>query len=181
MKKILMLLLPLVVLSACAGGTQRDASDHNAADVRFVQQMIPHHEQAVEMSAMATGTTTDSVVVDLADRIEAAQQPEIDRMKGWLEDWGVDETDATEHGSDGHDDMAGEGMMTSAQMDELEASGGVAFARSWVAMMIEHHEGAIAMAETELAEGKNPAAQKLARQIIAAQQQEIDEMRATGF
>ncbi|MRJ75707.1 DUF305 domain-containing protein [Aeromicrobium sp. SMF47] len=183
MKTMLTGLVLLLLVSACAGGTKRSdssPSDHNAADVEFLQQMIPHHEQALEMTEIA-GRSKATVVIELADRIEAGQQPEIERMRGWLDDWDVDERAAAEHGSDRHDDMAGDGMMTRAQMDELESMGdGSAFTSSWIAMMTEHHEGAIEMARTELAEGSNPAAKKLAREIIATQQREIDEMSATG-
>ncbi|NUP27005.1 MAG: DUF305 domain-containing protein [Nocardia sp.] len=164
--------------TSAVGGTATTsvAGDHNQADIRFAEEMIPHHRQAVEMAAMVPSHTGNPEVIDLAARIQQAQDPEIATMTGWLRAWGVAEPEAGGHSGMDHGSMPG--MMTDEQMSQLEAARGPEFDRMWLTMMIAHHEGAVRMAETELAEGVNPDAQALARQVIDAQQAEIDRMRA---
>ena len=184
-RTIAVALLATFTLAAC-GGDHRSSkastvdvpadADFNAADVEFAQGMIPHHEQAIEMAEIALDPTVGAgpEVLDLATRIQGAQDPEIDLMTEWLTTWGMPvQMDV----SDGHnmDDM--EGMMSAEQMDALAASTGAEFDQMWVQMMIEHHTGAISMADTVKADGKNPDVRVLADQIITAQQAEIDEMQ----
>ena len=146
---------------------------HNDADITFVQGMVPHHEQAVEMASLATDRAEDPRVLDLASRIEAAQAPEIDQMTALLSSWGEERSDA-EHG--GMEMGSGYGMMSEDDMEALEAASGVEFDRMFLTMMVEHHEGAIAMAETEISDGENPDAIALAEAIVTAQMGEIEEM-----
>lgn len=148
------------------------AEEHNAADIRFAQEMIPHHRQAVEMAALAPSRAADPAVIDLAARIEQAQDPEIATMTGWLQSWGAPVPEESGHAH--HGDMPG--MMTEEQMGGLEAARGPEFDRMWLTMMVAHHEGAVQMARTELAEGTDPAARALAQQIIDSQQAEIQQM-----
>ena len=176
-----------VVLTGCSGGSSMDMNDTNAgssagqsaefndADVTFTQGMIVHHEGALEMAQMADGRAQDPRVLDLADRIEAAQDPEIQTMTSWLEDWGQP-TSAEESGGmdmDGGMDMGG-GM--DMDMSGLEAASGAEFDRMWLEMMTEHHRGAVDMAETEIADGQNADAIALAEQIVESQSAEIEEM-----
>ena len=144
--------------------------------------MIPHHEQAVHMSEMADDGASSAAVRDLAERIKEAQGPEIETMQGWLEDWGVEEdSHGSMDGMDHGDDMGGvdgmPGMMSDSDLDDLDRAGGRAFDRMFLTMMIAHHEGAIEMSETELAEGKDPEVKALAKDIAAAQTKEIAEMK----
>lgn len=145
-------------------------ADFNDADVEFAQGMIPHHEQAVEMADLADGRAESPEVTDLAERIKAAQDPEIEQMTGWLEEWGQEVPEGMDHG--GMD-----GMMSDDDMTSLEEASGAEFDEMFLTMMIEHHEGAIAMAETELEDGQNADAKELAQTIIDAQQAEIEEMQ----
>jgi uncharacterized protein (DUF305 family) len=149
------------------------AESHNDADATFVQSMIPHHEQAVMMAGLAADRASSPEVKDLASRIEAAQGPEIDTMKGWLEDWGVEPM--TGHMSGMHDDMPG--MMSDADMSALRKAQGADFDRQFLTMMIAHHEGAIEMARTELEDGEDADVKALATSIERAQTKEIAEMR----
>ncbi|WP_279100417.1 DUF305 domain-containing protein [Gordonia bronchialis] len=156
------------------------ASTHNDADVTFNSMMIPHHQQAVEMAELVNGRTTNPQLIALATRIKNAQQPEIDQMTARLTSWGV-ETSTDEHSTDehsGHGDMSG--MMSEADMAALRAASGAEFDTRWINMMIQHHMGAIAMADTEIAEGSDPASKALAAQIKSTQQAEIDEMGRIG-
>lgn len=172
MKRLILILVPLLLVASCAGGTKRDA-EHNEADVEFAQQMIPHHQQAIAMAELVPGANASPQVEALASQIKAAQDPEITLMKGWLADWGVD----LMGGHDMASDAMGDGMLSPADMRELTRATGAEFDRLWLTGMIGHHEGAVAMAETELADGKDPAAKKLARAVISDQKKEIATMK----
>lgn len=160
-----------------AAATSAPASDFNDADVEFLQGMIPHHEQAIEMADIALDPTLGAraEITDLASRVKAAQDPEIEQMTTWLAAWGQPVQMDT---SDGHDMSSMEGMMTAEEMDALAASTGAEFDAMWAEMMIRHHEGAISMAEEVTASGSNPEVGQLADQIIAAQQAEVTELQA---
>lgn len=141
--------------------------------------MIPHHAQALVMADMALDNSSNDQVVGLAGRIKAAQQPEIDQMKGWLEAWG----EPVEAGSGGHGmsgmggDAMGAGMMSDDEMGQMGGMRGTSFDQMWLTMMIRHHEGAIEMAEKHQTEGQSIEALALSRAIITVQQAEIAEMR----
>lgn len=166
------------------------AADGNDADVMFARMMIPHHAQAVKMSEILLAKSgVDPKVADLAQRIRDAQQPEIARMTGWLQSWGeplAAPTDESGGASGGHD-MAGmggsstaggsDGMMSDADMKDLEASDAATASRLFLQQMSVHHEGAVAMAKDEIKQGSNPEAIALAREIVAAQEAEIQEMK----
>ncbi|WP_439679214.1 DUF305 domain-containing protein [Embleya sp. MST-111070] len=156
--------------SASASAPGASAGAFNDADVMFAQMMIPHHEQAVEMAKEAPAKGADTEVKKLAATIEAAQAPEIKLMKGWLTTWGKP---TSAPGGMNH----GGGMMSEADMTAFKASTGADFDRRFLTMMIEHHNGAITMAETELAQGVDPAARKLAEQIKSSQAAEVQQMR----
>ena len=147
----------------------------NDADVTFAQGMIPHHQQAIEMAQMAESRAEDSRVLDLASRIEAAQQPEIDTLTGWLEEWGAEDSgmEGMDHGGMDH----GGGMMSEEDMSALMAASGAEFDRLFLEQMIEHHTGAVEMAVTESAEGQNTDAIAMAETIRDMQNAEIAEMR----
>jgi uncharacterized protein (DUF305 family) len=150
-----------------------NATANNAADVTFVTDMIPHHEQAVKMSALVPDRSTDPAVIKLAATISAEQGPEIDTMKGFLAAWNAGGTDRQ-----GHDgEMSMPGMVDQASMTTLESLRGAEFDRLWLQSMVGHHEGAIAMAKTEIADGANADAKTLAEQIVTAQQAEIGQMK----
>jgi uncharacterized protein (DUF305 family) len=149
----------------------------NDADIEFAQGMIAHHEQAVEMAEIALDPNRQAgaEVTDLATRIQAAQEPEIEQMTAWLTAAGES---ITMDLGEGHDMSSMEGMMTAEQMDALAVATGTEFDTMWLEMMIAHHEGAISQSQTVKANGSNPDVLTLADQIIAAQQGEIAEMQA---
>nr|WP_165436342.1 DUF305 domain-containing protein [Amycolatopsis suaedae] len=163
----------LALVAACSGAPEQQAAGHNEQDVRFAQEMIPHHSQAVDMAKLVPTRAADPAVKALATRIEQAQAPEIEQLRGWLSRWGAP-AEAPGHG--GHHAMAG--MMTGEDMRALEQARGTEFDRLWLTMMIKHHEGAVEMARAEVAGGSDPEAKALAQRIIETQQAEIDEMRA---
>jgi uncharacterized protein (DUF305 family) len=157
-------------------------------DISFAQGMIPHHAQAVEMSDLALIHSASPQVRALAEQIKAAQGPEIDLMEQWLAGWGApsgapvdpDATGTDDGHGGGHDmnmDMGNTGMMSAADMESLGSAHGDGFDRMWLEMMIEHHEGAVAMAEEVLQTTKDPEVRRLAQGIIDGQEVEIETMR----
>ena len=152
--------------------------DVSRADVMFAQMMIPHHEQAIEMSQLVIAD--DGVrpeVVQLARDIQAAQAPEIALMESWLDDWGVPSMGGDGDGAAGG--MGGSGMggmLSDAEMDELEAADGAEAEQLYLEGMIEHHEGAIAMAERHQQRGEDDEALDLSASIIVSQTAEIELM-----
>ena len=146
------------------------AAEHNAADTMFAQGMIPHHEQAVEMSEMMLGKKDiPASVTDLATRIKAAQAPEIETMTGWLKSWNESATMGAGHTMDG--------MMGEDDLKQLEAAQGTGAAKLFLKQMITHHEGAVMMAQTEASQGTNADAIALSKNIVTAQEAEIKEMQ----
>lgn len=154
-----------------SGEKQDDPRPHNEADVSFAEMMIPHHEQAVEMSKLAATRADSQDVKELAAAIEAAQGPEIETMQGWLESWGED---GRSHEMT-HDEMPG--MVDDATMGELGKASGAAFDELFLTAMIAHHEGAIAMAQSEQSDGVHKGAIAMAKDIIRTQNAEIKRMR----
>ncbi len=158
-----------------AGGSASPGAVFNDADVAFAQHMIVHHQQAVEMAALAGTRAADARVKDLAGKIAAAQGPEIATMTGWLSGWGRPApTGGGGHGT-GHESMPG--MMSEADMKTLAGATGAAFDKQFLTMMIAHHQGAIIMAGDETAKGSNPEAKALAAKIVTGQQAEISTMK----
>ena len=184
-----------------SGSAAADSTDHNAVDVMFATMMIPHHEGAIEMSELALAQASTQPVKDLATRIKAAQGPEIEQMQGWLVAWNAampmtSGTTAPDSGMGGHDmgsmggteetaassstDDFGMGQMmqmSDADMDALRAATGVEFDKLFLQQMIARHQGAIEMAEVEIARGQNLATLALAESIKSGQTTEIAQMQ----
>ena len=166
------------VATDTAGSGEEISEEHNDADVMFAQMMIPHHQQAVEMSE--TLLAKDDIpqnVADFAQGVIDAQGPEIDRMNAMLDAWGQepmgDMGDSGGHG--GHGGMSG--MMSEDDMQQLEDATGTKAAKLYLEQMTRHHEGAVEMAEQQVSDGQNPQAIALAEQVIEDQEAEIQEMK----
>ena len=168
--------LVTLVLSACGG---HEAATGRDGDIAFAQNMIPHHEQALEMSALALATKASPEVTALAKEIQTAQDPEIVLMRKWLRDWNAEElphSGGPGDESDGHEhEMAG--MATGEQLLALSEARGAEFDALWLELMVAHHEGAIEMAEQVIETTDDLEVQALAEAIIAGQAAEIDRMR----
>lgn len=147
------------------------ATAYTANDIMFAQMMIPHHQQAVDMSELALEKSSDDAVLALAADIRAAQAPEIDQMTRWLEESGSS-VDGGDHA--GHMNMGG--MLTEEEMERLEQATGAAFDRLFLEGMIVHHEGAIVMARM-IADSPNPEVTALGEAITVTQREEIEIMR----
>jgi uncharacterized protein (DUF305 family) len=158
--------------SSASAAPTATRTDFNDADVMFLQMMYPHHAQAIEMAKLVPGRSQNQQVITLAQNIEKAQGPEMTQMTSLLQSFGKPAPTA----DSGH--LAGmPGMMSAEQMNALTGLSGAAFDRMWLQMMIDHHTGAITMSNTELRDGTNPDAKKMAEAIIANQQAEISQMQ----
>lgn len=183
-KKIIIGLVAALVLASCGSSSSSQPADvssvgtasFNDADVMFAQMMIPHHEQAIEMSDIALDPTIGAgeTVRNLATQIKGAQDPEIQQMKDFLTSWNKS---VSMDSSMDHSDMMS-GMLTQEELTQLGTLRGAEFDKRWIEGMIAHHEGAIEMANDVLASGTNSDVKQLANKIIAAQNAEIEEMRA---
>ncbi|MER7366191.1 DUF305 domain-containing protein [Nonomuraea wenchangensis] len=155
---------------AATTASGQPSATFNEADVMFAQMMIPHHEQAVEMAELAPERAADPEIKELAAKIKAAQDPEIQTMKGWLTEWGK----PAPEGGMGHDMP---GVMSEEDMTKLKAAKGAEFDKLFAQQMIAHHNGAIEMARTEQSSGSNPEAKELAKTIETTQQAEVEQLQ----
>lgn len=153
------------------GSMTSSAMGHSTADVEFAQMMIPHHQQAVQMAALAATRASDPELAEIAAAIKAAQSPEITTMTGWLTAWGQ----PTEHAMPG---MSMSGMASDAEMQQLAAATGVDFDRMLARMMIAHHNGAIQMCGEVLTSGSDPQVKVLATTMRQGQSAEVGKLQA---
>jgi uncharacterized protein (DUF305 family) len=163
MKKVLLVLIGALLLSGCATSSESN-SEYSADDIAFAEMMIPHHEQAIEMSEIALLNTSNPDVLQLAQQIRDAQSPEIEEMKGWT---GVKASTHAGHMMDG--------MLSGDELTALRDTQGKEFDRLFLQGMIKHHEGAIAMAQA-IVGSMNKSVADLANSIIKAQELEISTM-----
>ena len=162
-------------MSSSAGAGRQ--AGHNPDDVAFVQQMIPHHTDAVNMADLVSSRSKNPQVIDLASRIGKGQEPEIQQMQNWLSAWNASMPGMSTQSMPGMSGGSMPGMMSADEMKQLEQAKGAEFDKMWLDMMIKHHQGAVDTAKTELGKGASTEAKALAQKIIDAQQGEITEMR----
>jgi uncharacterized protein (DUF305 family) len=179
-----------LMLAACAGASSQTSSEPSVkpsarvspADVHFMSGMIGHHSQALLMAGWAPGHGASPSVRILAERIASGQQDEIVTMQQWLRDRGQPVPEASATGMkmmmNGHE-MLMPGMLTEAQLDQLDRARGPEFDRLFLAFMIQHHRGAVSMVKQLF--GTNGAAQdetvfKFANDVSVDQSTEISRM-----
>lgn len=164
------------------------ASRHTEADVRFMQHMMVHHAQAVEMNALIADRTEDPGIRMLGERIAVAQRGEIDWMETWLARRGEPLEAPGLHGHHGHHSHGADpstvplmpGMLSPARMAGLRAARGHEFDRLFLTGMIEHHRGALHMVDALLAEpraGQDTALSEFIGGVVADQSAEIRRMQ----
>jgi len=172
---------PRIVQPGAPGEEGRELSEddilgppgHTPADTQFMQGMIHHHQQALEMTALVEGHTENEDLPLLAERIAISQGDEIALMERWLTD--RDEDVPTDHAE--HELMPG--MLTDEQFQELDQARGAAFDRLFLERMITHHRGALQMVDDLYGAGGGlePAADRFARDAAADQSIEIRRMQ----
>jgi len=147
----------------------------------FIEQMIPHHEDAVLMAELALTKAEHPELRELAANIKGDQSREIDQMRSWYRSWyGVDPPEYGEDGSSSGEGMMGMGMMGMGMMDEgtnlevLEVA--QPFDREFIRQMVPHHQMGIMMAQMVLRGSDRPEIRELARSIIETQSAEIEQM-----
>ena len=172
MKQLRIAAVIAIAMAACGSGSLNDA------DIEFLQGMIPHHSQAVDMAELVRDATDRTELIDLADGIIATQSDEITVMSGLLADAGMDPTDPGMAGMDHDNAPMMDGMMTEQEIAALRGMAGVEFDVMFAETMIEHHQGAISAAQTVLTEGSNPEVARLAQAVFEAQTAEITELTA---
>ena len=150
MKKILLVLATLLALMGCSANSD---SGYSSQDIMFAEMMIPHHQQAIEMSDLALQNSKNPEVLAIAQQIKDAQTPEIEEMKSW----GAS--------SDAHMGHMMDGMLSDDEMADLRMASGPEFDRLFLEGMIKHHEGAIDMAEMVI-DSKKADVAALAKAII---------------
>lgn len=164
------------------------AMQHTPADVQFMSGMIHHHAQAVLMAGWAASHGASASLQRLAERIAVAQKDEIALMQNWLRSKGEPVPDATpamtmpmngmQH--DMHHSMLMPGMLTDAQLKQLDAARGVEFDRLFLTFMMQHHQGAITMVDTLFGSegaGQDEVIFRFASDVYADQTTEIDRMQ----
>ena len=149
-------------------GNNKSSSGFSGTDIMFAQMMIPHHQQAVDMSTLAETHTTNPEILALAKQIKDAQAPEIKQMTDWIESSGA--------GMDMGHDMGMGGMLSDEQMTALDNAQGAAFDKLYLEGMIGHHEGALQMAKM-IENSSNAEAKTLAANIVTSQSAEIEKMK----
>ena len=164
MKRLFLVMITALLLSGCAASKQSN-SEYSSDDIAFAEMMIPHHEQAIEMSEIAFLNTTNPDVLQLAQEIKVTQSPEIDLMMSWT---GVKASTHAGHMMDG--------MLSQNELSDLREAKDKAFDRLFLEGMIKHHEGAIEMAQ-DVAASKNKDVANLSAAIISAQELEISKMK----
>lgn len=177
--------LVLAVVPACgADSGETDsvvgtgASRRNDADVRFATQMIPHHAQVVAMVNLTFDRKVDPTLAMTAEQM-LTSPPDTNVLSGWLQDWGkpIPRT-MIDHVGHTMGNTSMPGALSKAEFHHLEQSKGQRFEKAWLEAMIAHHEGAIQIAKTEQVEGANPAAKRLAGEVVRTQQAELRELRS---
>ena len=158
--------------------TQIATTSHSPDDAQFMRDMIPHHQQALEMAALVAGRTNNPELIDVAGRIDAAQGDEIAFMEGWLRERGEPVPRPDDHHAM-HTSHQMAGMATPEQMAQLAAANGVAFDRLFLQLMIRHHEGAVKMVEHLLEQpgsAYDPTLFEFTSEITNSQTAEIERM-----
>lgn len=141
-------------------------------------KMIPHHAQAVAMVNLTFDREVDPALGRVAEVMLMRQTAETNKMSTWLQDWGrpVPRT-MIDHVGHTMGDTSMPGALTKGHFESLEKAQGAEFERAWLETIIAHHQGAIATARTERAEGVNPVAKRLAPQTIRTHQAELRQLR----
>ncbi|WP_336207769.1 DUF305 domain-containing protein [Nonomuraea sp. LPB2021202275-12-8] len=158
-------------LSPSEAATAVPTATANAADVKYVQDMIVHHQQALDMALLAPNRAASGKLKSLASRITDSQGPEIQYMRTWLQEQGQRIPD--HHAA--HEGMPG--MATPQQLEQLKAASGTAFDKLFLQLMINHHLGAIKMSGQVLTGGAHIRIEELANDVGVTQTAEIRRMQ----
>lgn len=154
-----------------------EPAGYNDADVTFASSMVTHHQQGIEIAKLAQERSTNPELIALAAKIVATQQPEINILNVFMVQWNENPENRTAPG-DGDEGVEPPvpGMVDDATVERLTSLRGPQFDTLWLESMISQHKGAVAMARTEITDGKNVDAIAIAQTIVAGQEPEIGQM-----
>jgi uncharacterized protein (DUF305 family) len=162
-----------VVPPATASAVASSPTGVNATDVMFVQMMLPHHRQGIQIVRLANDREPREEVRTLAAAIDTTQSAEVDMMMGWLRAWQQPETPADPHAHDAH---GGVPETSLAAIAALQKATGADFDRRFLDTMIAHQDDAIQLARMELATGLDPGTKDFAKRIDQSRTAEIKQM-----
>ncbi|WP_414936903.1 DUF305 domain-containing protein [Amycolatopsis sp. cmx-11-51] len=175
-----MVLLGLLawVLAGCSTATSaapaaQGAPGASQADITFSQQMVPHHQQSIQVANLASERSASEFVKATAAKIIKAESAEVQTMTGWLRSWNAAVLPAA-----GHAGHSMPGMITSGQVASLQNLTGAEFDKTWLPLMAEHLRNGVAMAKTVLSSGEHAETKALAQEIVENQTAAIDEITA---
>ena len=151
------------------GSSSSSNSNYTGADIMFLQMMIPHHQQAIDISNLAMKASQDAELIELAKIIARDQAAEIKQMKAWLTDAGASEDMG--HSMDGMG-----GMLNDDELAALSAATGKEFDVLWLKGMTEHHDGAIHMTQM-IEDAQNADIKAFGTKVIKDQSEQIDQMK----
>ena len=167
-----------------AGGMMGGSTSRMMADVdrHFIEEMIPHHEDAIAMADLALQKSQRPEIKKLATDVKRVQQAEIDQMRAWYKQWfGTEVPSHNDNGQDmmgsGSGGMMGGGMGMDMGMDLDYLANALDFDKAFIKMMIPHHRMALMMSNMVLMNGEKAELQTLARSIITGQSTEIEQMQ----
>jgi hypothetical protein len=151
------------------GSSSSSNANYTGADIMFLQMMIPHHQQAIDISNLALKSSQDPELIELAKIIARDQAAEIKQMKAWLTDAGASEDMG--HSMDGMG-----GMLNDDELAALSAATGKEFDVLWLKGMTEHHDGAIHMTQM-IEDAQNADIKAFGTKVIKDQSEQIDQMK----
>ena len=172
----LLLVVVALLLAGCGSGATTTAPTHNAADVMFLQMLIPQNQQGIDVVRLAKDRPLPASLKELASAIEVTQQSEIDDMKRWLRDWGQPETmDMDPHAHAGHGGMK---MTAPDLVGALKTASDADFTRKFLDVLTGQQQGAVELAQTEngTGGGVNTQARDLARRVIESRSAEVKQL-----
>ncbi|HJU03109.1 MAG TPA: DUF305 domain-containing protein [Actinomycetes bacterium] len=172
LRVVLALAAAMLLTAACGSGaaTRTASIGFSGSDIRFLQDMIGHHQQAIDMAVLVEGRSHRRELVGFAAGIATTRQAEISTMRRWLTQWNQPQPPAT---TAADAESSPPGMLGGGQLDWLKLLKGSRFDLGFVTMMDTHHGGAVTMAETELRAGASLEVKELAGRILATQNAEL--------
>ncbi|MFC3448137.1 DUF305 domain-containing protein [Amycolatopsis speibonae] len=193
MKLALVLVAGLVALAGCGAGDGSPntagapltpvpqsgapvAAEYNDADVMFLQMMLAHNDQGVEIVKLVKAKQAQKQELkDLAAAIEATQRTESTDMRNWLKKWGKPETGSMDPNA--HHHHGGDGLTDKGLLDALSKKDGSEFTLDFADIFVAHQHNGVALARTELKDGKNPEAKALAQRVMDSRTGEVQQIR----
>ncbi|ROP31384.1 uncharacterized protein (DUF305 family) [Couchioplanes caeruleus] len=187
MRRLVVLLSAALLLSAC--GTAPDApvqvstdakavvkaeGKHNDTDVMYLQMMVAHHEQGLEMVRLAGKTAQRDDIKILAQAVDATQSDEVALMKSWLADWKKPAT--VDHAPSAHADHGGLPATSEKEIAALRKAKGEAFEKAFLNLFVAHQHNAVEMAQMERTDGENAEAKAFADRVRDSRTDQIKQM-----